>query len=219
MPSPTDQAPSHGVARAINAEAGDHAVTGDPVERAAAERAIRRSYAQFPYYGLRYGARGRRFSASDSAWLVTLCDLSPAQASEQALWLGTVLSSRGMPRWLLECHLAQLHEELVRARPADAARYAALDACAAALRERRRRVLSDDDLAALDRAFDARAPEAEARRLPHTGGMLAAATADERDGVDAAVPSLAHWLVDAERFSAEWIVAVHETLAEARERT
>ena len=209
---------THGVARTLNPEAGDHAVTADPVELAAAERAIRRSYARFPYYGRRYAARGRRFSASDSGWLVTLCDLPPAQAPAQVLWLAGVLASRGMPRWLLECHLLDLHEELVAARPGRQARYAPLRACAEVLAERRRRHLSDDDLAQLDAEFEARVPADEARRLPHTGAMLGAATTDEREGVDGAVASLAYWLVDAERFGPEWIAAVHETLAEARAR-
>jgi hypothetical protein len=204
-------------ATALNAAAGEHTVTADPAELAAAQRAIHRSWAEFPYYGRRYGARGRQFSASDSGWLVTLCDLPPAGAARQALWLGTVLSARGMPRWLLEHHLGLLADELARVRPElETTRYARLRGCADALRERRVARLGDRELAALEQAFDARVAPEERRVLRRMGGVLAAAVADERDGVELAVTSVVSWATDSARFSDRWVGAVHETVAEAR---
>lgn len=204
-------------ASALNPAAGDHAVTSDPVAIAAAERAIRRSWAEFPYYARRYGARGRSFSTSDSAWLVTLGELPADGAVRQVLWLGTVLAARGMPRWLLEHHLDLLVDELARVRPGpDGERYAGLRSCAAALRERRLAHLDAATFDALERGFAERAPAAELRRLRRMGGILAAAVADERDGIELAVSSIVPWVTDPARFDDAWITAVHETVAEAR---
>jgi hypothetical protein len=213
IPSP------YGDSRSLNPQAGHHAVTRDATELAAAARAVTRSWAQFPYYARRYGARGRAFSASDSGWLVTLCDLTPAVAVSQARWLGSVLSSRGMPQWLLECHLELLGEELTAAQPGRAARYATLGRCAANLRALRRAHLTDEDFAAIEGAFDARVGEPWNRRLRRMGGILAAAAADERAGLSRAVSSVEEWACDAEQFPEEWIAAVRETIAEARRRT
>ena len=205
-------------ASALNPAAGDHAVTADPLEIAAAERAIRRSWAEFPYYARRFGARGRSFSSSDSGWLVTLTIMTDEGARAQALWLGTVLSARGMPRWMLEHHLELLADELTHARPEDAARYERLRACARALRDRRQAHVDETTFVELERAFDARVPAAEQRRLRRMGGILVAAVADERDGVELAVPSVVSWATDPARFGDDWIAAVHETVAEARVR-
>jgi hypothetical protein len=54
------------------------------------------------------------------------------------------------------------------------------------------------------------------RRLRAMGGILVAAVADERSGIEHAVPSLTDWVCDAGRFPPEWIEAVEETLAHAR---
>jgi hypothetical protein len=48
------------------------------------------------------------------------------------------------------------------------------------------------------------------------GGILVAAVADERAGIELAVPTLTAWVSDAGRFPPEWIAAVDETLAAAR---
>lgn len=203
-------------ASTLNPDAGDHAVTADALEIAAAERAIRRSWAEFPYYARRFGARGRSFSSSDSGWLITLCDLPAEGARRQALWLGTVLAARGMPRWLLEHHLDLLADELAHVRPDDAPRYARLRECADALRERRLAHFDDATFRALEASFDARVEPSELRRLRRMGGILVAAVADERDGIEMAVPSLVSWTTDPATFGDAWIAAVHETIAEAR---
>ena len=216
---PTLAPPRTQPASALNPAAGDHAVTADPIEIAAAERAIRRSWAEFPYYARRFGARGRSFSSSDSGWLVTLCALTKEGACAQALWLGTVLSSRGMPRWMLEHHIDLLADELARVRPGQqGARYERLHDCADALRLRRLVRFDDDTFRPLEGAFDARVAPADLRRLRRMGGILVAAVADERDGVELAVPSVVSWATDPERFGDDWIAAVHETVAEARVR-
>jgi hypothetical protein len=57
---------------ALNAEAGDFEVTTDPAALAASELANARTLARFPYLVARFGERGRAFSRSDGAWLVSL---------------------------------------------------------------------------------------------------------------------------------------------------
>lgn len=206
-------------ASARNPTAGDHAVTADPLEIAAAERAIRRSWAEFPYYARRFGARGRSFSSSDSGWLVTLASLTRDGACAQALWLGTVLAARGMPRWMLEHHIGLLADELTRVRPGpEWAHYGRFHDCADALRARRLARLDEDAFRELEHAFDARVEPGDLRRLRRMGGILVAAVADERDGIGLAVPSVVSWATDPDRFGDDWIAAVHETVAEARVR-
>lgn len=203
-------------ANILNPEAGNHVVTSDPREVKACRRAAQRSWAEFPYYGHRYGTRGRQFSLSDSGWLATVCDLAPGDAVGQVKWLGGVLSSRGMPQWMLERHLSILHEELSAALPESAGRYAILASCADELRTTREAHFPPARFRALADAFDARVGEPWIRRLRGMGGILVAAVADERSGIEYAVPSLTRWVCDAGRFPPEWIAAVEETLASAR---
>lgn len=202
-------------ARQVNPEAGDHVITADPAELAAADRATRRSWRRFPYYARRYGSRGRRFSMSDSGWLLTLCDLLPDRARQQTRWLAGVLAARGMPQLLLETHLEMLHEELAAARPGDAARYGRLLECAAALRETRLAAMPQEELEALAAGFEARV-WGMTGAVREMGIVLAAAVADERAGVANAVASVEAWACDPAHFPAAWADEVRRTLAEGR---
>lgn len=205
-------------ASSINPAAGSYPVTSDPRELEAARRAGNASVAEFPYYLERYGERGRRFGASDGAWLVALCDFGAEHVRAQVLWLGTVLASRGMPRWLLERHLQVLHAELVRALPGNAERYAALLDAAALLRDLRRARISEEDFRELDEAFAARAEPGLVERMPAMGAILAAAVADEADGLAGAVRSVEVWAADRAAFPESWTSAVRATIAGARGR-
>ena len=190
-----------------NPEAGLHNLATDPVEIAAAQRASDRSWQEFPYYEARFGERGRRFGLSDSSWLVSLCSGTAARAVEQVRWLGTVLSSRGMPQILLERHLQILHEEL------GGKRYAVLLRCADDLRKRRSSVIAEP-------AFDTLSSEFESRTRglgPGAfGPLLVSAVADEGNGIERAVSSLRMWAADSERFPKRWVQAVDRTIARAR---
>jgi hypothetical protein len=200
----------------LNPEAGSHPIPADPREIEAALRAGESSWRRFPYYEQRYGERGRGFTRSDSAWLVTLCDGDEAAAHEQLAWLGRVLAARGMPRWLLELHLRVLHDELMHAVPERTSAYRTLLVGAEGLAAERRSHLGDDALRVFTSAFDARVPPEWSAGLPETGALLSAAVADERAGVENAVESLSDWLQDAARVPEEWIAAVRATLCEAR---
>lgn len=102
-------------ATAINPEAGDHPVPQNPAIIQAAIRSGRRCHKEFSYFERRYGERGRSFTDSDAAWLALLTDQSEAVVYDQVMWLGRVLSSRGIPFLLMERQLELLVEELFAA--------------------------------------------------------------------------------------------------------
>lgn len=201
----------------LNPEAGNHAITTDPRELRAALRAGERTRERFCYYQRRYGERGRRFTHSDSAWIVTLAGLDPAIAEGKLRWLGGLLAARGMPRWLLEEHLEVLHAELVAAAPEKRAAYATLLRVAGLFRAERLSHVDEVTSSDLARTFDSRVGSTAAHELPEAGALVVAAVADERGGQHRAIISLLQWLADPERFSADWVAAVSETLAAARE--
>jgi heme oxygenase len=205
---------------AINPEAGAHAVPQDPREMSAALRVGDACWDEHPYLALRYGARGLRFTHSDSAWLATLATHEPSVIREQVTWLGGLLAVRGMPRLLLQRHLERLEEELSRAVPPRRASFAKLGVAARELADARDTAISRERAAALATEFEvAVAGVAEAQRIPRAGELLVAAVQDERAGVFGAVASVEGWLVDPSRFPAAWIAAVHATLAAARALT
>jgi hypothetical protein len=211
-----DPLPRTRSARTLNPEAGEHAVAIDPLALAAATVAIERTYATFPYYVHRYGERGRRFSTSDSAWLALLGDETTESALREIRWLGKVLTSRGMPRLLLESHLRELAAELDAAQPERAARHDRLRECADALAAERRARIDDPTFETLTTSFDARVGKPWSETHRRTGQILVAAVADERCGFDRAVTSLSDWMTDPERFPEHWIEAVLDTLSAAR---
>jgi hypothetical protein len=215
MPPPEDPVVRPGVARALNPEAGDHPVTADPVELAAAEEAGRRTLARYSYFTRRYGERGTRFTRSDSAWLAQLAGDEQERVTAQVLWLGRVLASRGIPRLLLEHHLLELAAALTQALPGRAAVYLRLWRAADRLATERAAHLDDAALEDLRAGFDDAVGAEWAGRHPRTGELLGAAVADARAGIPQALPALTSWLRDPERFPAEWIAAVDQTLARA----
>ena len=164
-------------ATTVNPDAGYHKIAADPRMREAARVAAEASYAEFPYMKERYGERGMRFGLSDAGWLITLCDLPPAEAKKQVRWLGGLLSSRGMPQIILEHHLTVLATEL------SGNEFAALQRGAEDLREMRERVFP---------SFDDRAQDVE-KKLRGYGRVLVSAVADERNGIDRAVTSIEEW--------------------------
>ncbi len=201
--------------KALNPDAGTHGIADDLSEIAAALRAGELSWRAFPYYEARYGARGQRFTRSDSAWLVTLCRLEPPQVRRHVTWLGQVLAARGMPRLMLEEHLLRLHGLLCEALPERRERYEPLLAAHALLHEARVSQLSAAAQKALALEFD-RGPAARVG-LVRVGELLVSAVADELDGVDNAVSSLSGWLTERGRFDASFQRAV-QTLLQATHR-
>lgn len=202
---------------ALNPEAGDHAICLDSRELQAALRAGERSWRRFPYYERRYAERGQRFTRSDSAWLVSLAGSGAATVDGQIAWLGLVLASRGMPRWMLELHLEALYAELIAAIPEREATYVALLGAAQMLREQRLAFMDEAVFAAQSTAFAQQVGDEWDAKLPETGALLVAAVADERAGITRAVPSLVGWMTEPSRFPPRWIDAVRGTIERVRE--
>jgi hypothetical protein len=195
-----------------NPEAGNHPLPVDEREIEAVLRAGRQCFVLHPYYPERYGLRGEAFTRSDGGYLLTLADHPQSYVTNQVLWLAGVLASRGMPRWLMEVHLDLLCDEASAAVPARVRQYHKLRQAARVLRDARRAKISQRRFDTLADAFAAAAGPG----LANVGGLLVAAVCDEACGFDQAVPSLTHWLLQPGRFSAQWCVAVAETLLRAR---
>ncbi|WP_375771101.1 hypothetical protein NR798_09435 [Archangium gephyra] len=206
----------HAPAWWLNRDAGGHPITTDLDELRAALRAAEASWEEFPYYAWRYGEHGRRFSWSDSAWLVTLGGQDEARVWKHISWLGGLLAGRGMPRLMLERHLLVLSRELVHAKPVRRQAYGVLGQVAERMAGERRRVIDDQELRMFGEDFDARVGLEWSQRLRGAGELLAAAVADECWGLAQAVPSLASWMKEPARFPSPWIHAVEETLLRAR---
>src|ERR1700761_5276868 len=204
-----------GSSRVINPDAGDHAVSTDPLEQKAAEVAIRASWHEFPYYAKRYGERGWRFSLSDTGWIQTLCHFQVAESRAQVRWLAGLLASRGMPSYLLERHLELLHQEMLAVAPERAGHYLRLLDCAALLRETRLGQIPEPQFLQLASEFERQA-QASATRVTNVGVILVAAVADERAGIVATSDMLESWLTDPAMFDATWIGAIRNTLQSAR---
>jgi hypothetical protein len=202
---------------ALNPEAGDHRVTTDQRELRAALVAGKQTWRRFGYYEQRYGERGRAFTRSDSAWIVTLAEQSRGVVEGQLRWLGALLAARGMPRWLLEVHLENLHAELVAAVPEKRTSYDTLLRMSMMFREERFSHLDETTSAELAETFDRHLGSTSNNDLPEAGALLVAAVADERSGVDRAVDSLMEWLADPVRFPDVWVTAANMTVAAARE--
>lgn len=205
-------------ATSLNPSAGHHVVTADPRELAACERAGDRSWSRWTYYALRYGARGRQFTRSDSAWIATLAQYPAPVVEAQVRWLGALLAARGMPRLLLEDHLRLLHEELLVAVPERAADYAVLLQAADSLRAERDLHMPQPVLNALEKSFRELAGSAPHEDL-RAAVLIAAGVADEQAGVPGAVTSLLEWLADPGRFPRSWLNAVEQVLQEARRKS
>jgi len=160
----------------------------------------------------RYAERGEAFSRSDGGYMVTLTSHPLAYVVQQINWLGVLLASRGMPRWLLESHLDLLFDELAAAIPKRRIKYRKLVKAAEVLREARHDWISQADFEALAASFSAKSGDG----LANGGEMLVSAVCDEFCGIAKAVPSLVVWLGDPARFPAPWCAAVEQTLADAR---
>lgn len=202
-------------AETLNPLAGLHVVTSDAAEVEAARRAAETSLREYPYYRERFGERARMFGASDGAWLATLCRGDRDYVRRQVLWLGTLLSARGVPRWLLERHLEFLHRELLRL-ASSADRCQPLLEAALFLRALRREQVAERDFAALAAGFQERVGPEWTGRLPGMGSILVSAVADEAAGIGRAAESLAEWAEEPSLFPEPWIAAVRHTLADAR---
>jgi hypothetical protein len=195
----------------INLEAGDHAMPQDPREIDLALRAAQAAWDRYPYLDQRYGERGRRFTDSDSCWLVTLARAPSEMSATRSLeWLRTVLASRGLPTVILETHL-----RAIAARFAEEFGVQVQFAQFLSDREAERATLFDAGGGSqMIDAFNARFGACPGLVVASVAELIVSAWVDERAGIAGAVAALRDWLIDPERFSADWIASVHALLAE-----
>ncbi len=178
----------------LNPEAGQHPIPSDERELRASVAAAHRCWNAFPYFEMRYGDRGKRFAASDAAWLTTLCNLEVGALIDQVFWLADVLSVRGIPTWLLENQLRMLHEELMKARPEEMARYERLLLASDVLRSRRASAFSEEKMVAFGHELKERFFRGSNGPWKDLCLVLAAATADEVSGIQGSLEAVLSWL-------------------------
>lgn len=200
----------------LNSAAGSVPVPSDPREVAAAVRAGDILWRAVPYFGFRYGARGKRFGYSDCAYFLTLLGYDQGTINRQVEWTAGVLSQRGMPSLLLELQLRVLGR-ILRREFSGGDRGEPLILAADALRDARRERLGDDQIEGLGREFAERIGFPRHRWAIGMGVLLAAAVADELGGMRRSAASIEEWATDPTVFPSNWIDAVRETLAAARQ--
>ncbi len=200
----------------INPEAGNHPIPDDEREIRAALKASTRSWTEFPYYEHRYGERGKRFSDSDTCWLVTLTRLDQKSMQRQIEWIGRLLATRGMPQIMLEYTLNYLHEELTIAIPDNKSTYEKLLISAEILRQARTQLISEKEFESLSSEFDQFAGAEFAKQLKNTGRLLVASVLDEKNGIKGAVSALQEWLLEDARFPAKWISGVQKIISKTK---
>jgi heme oxygenase len=196
----------------INPEAGNHPMPDDKHEIQAALKASDRGWTEFPYYEHRYGERGKRFSDSDTCWLVTLTRLDQESMQRQIEWIGRVLATRGMPQIMLEKTLKYLHEELTIAIPDNTATYDKLLTSAEILRKARTQLISEKELESLSNEFDQFAGAELSKQFKNTGRLLVASVVDEKNGITGAISALQEWVTDEARFPNTWISGVKDII-------
>ena len=201
----------------INPEAGNHPIPEDEREIQAALNASDRGWAEFPYYEQRYGQRGKRFSDSDTCWLVTLTSLDPESMQKQIDWIGRILSTRGMPLLMLEFTLRILYEELAMSLPDKTATYEKLLRAATILTETRNKLILEKLFQSLSSEFEQAVGSEMADRYKNTGKLLVSSVADEKGGIKGAVCALQDWMTDTSRFPEQWITAINSIIIKARQ--
>jgi heme oxygenase len=199
---------------AVNFEAGDHAMPQDPREIAMALRAARAAWTKYPYLARRFGDRGKRFTDSDSCWLVALARMPAATAMRNLAWLRTVLASRGIPTAILEGHLHAIAREFA----GQADKRAGFDGFLASLDAERQALGGAETISRVVDRFDRRFRGCAGRTVESASQLIASAWMDERAGIAGALAAVRDWFTDGERFSDDWIATVHALVA-ALDRT
>jgi len=200
---------------AINFEAGDHAMPQNPLEIDLALRAAKVAWEKYPYLEYRYGERGRRFTDSDSCWLVTLTRAPRQVPVTKALeWLRTVLSSRGIPTVILEFHLEAIQRAIRVEFPEQLDMQIQFDQFLSDRETERRRLFGTESRSRLIDMFDQRFRACTGFKVESAAELITSAWVDKHSGISGSLSALRNWFTDVERFSADWIASVYEVLVE-----
>ncbi len=197
----------------LNPEAGNFPIPTDPIEINCAISAGLKCWDEFPFYEKRYGERGRRFTVSDSAWLVTLSELPVDLAISQVYWLAKYLAKIGMPTITMEFQLKYLYEELSEAIPENEPKYKTLLIASNALCESRLKILEQQFFEEGNLVFNSYLEDSgySDEILDNTGLLICSSIADLRNEFDDSVQAFKCWITDPLIFPNEWIKAVEET--------
>jgi hypothetical protein len=199
----------------INFEAGDHAMPQNPLEIDLALRAAQVAWEKYPYLAHRYGERGRRFTDSDSCWLVTLTRAPRQVAVTKALeWLRTVLSSRGIPTVILEFHLEAIQRAIRVEFPEQLDMQIQFDQFLSNRKTERRRLFGAESRPGLIDMFDQRFRACTGFKVESAAELITSAWVDKHSGISGSLSALRNWFTDVERFSTDWIASVYEVLVE-----
>jgi hypothetical protein len=193
---------------ALNPEAGDHAMPQTPEDIELARKAGERAWEKFPYLQARYADRGKRFTGSDSCWLMTLVPLPPPAIRKSLFWLRDLLSVRGIPGLILETHLAQILDLAQGSQPPRNEEFRNFETVFLELRNERRKRLADELLKKIAEDWEPALQASGGKPLLGASQVLASAWADEKNGVLGAFLSVQGWLMDPSRFSKEWVARI-----------
>jgi hypothetical protein len=198
---------------ALNPEAGNFPIPTNPMEIEAAIEAGMICWNEFSFYEKRYGERGKRFTISDSVWLVTLHELPFELALNQVLWLAKYLANRGMPVITMEYHLKYLYQELAKRIPENEPNYKTLLDVSEQLKKQRTDKISDSVFEKSNALFHDcyKQFNAEDAMLQNTGLLIASSIADSKNGMNESMVNFKTWLTDPELFSSNWIQAIEKT--------
>jgi hypothetical protein len=182
-----------------------------------AVEASARAYARaFPYLQWRYGETGTGFVRSDNAHLMAVAENDAEEFDRQVRWTADLLSERGMPRWMLEIDLELMSRVAARMLPERPDIAAHLRRGSRQLADMRHRVMTELGFRRCAEGFARAAGLAPNRLWNGMGCLLAAAVADEQDGLRHAVARVHEWAADPRRFGPRWIEAVDHTIAHGR---
>lgn len=195
---------------AINFEAGDHAMPQNPHEVALALRAGKAAWDKYPYLDRRFAQRGRRFTSSDSCWLVALARMPVDSATKNLRWLRTVLASRGIPTVILAAHLGAISDALAEAFPGQATLRAPFDRFLASLDAERHSLPGGPMISTLVDEFDRRLDACAGPVVPSAAQLVASAWVDQQSGIAGSLAATRDWFTDPARFSPDWILHVND---------
>jgi heme oxygenase len=192
---------------AVNPEAGIHAMPEDPVLIDVALRAGIRARDKFPYLEQRFGERGRRFTASDSCWLLSLVPQEFNSIKKSIWWLRTVLSSRGIPSVILENHMRELASGL-EAVPNCGGTTENFRKAIVALEAERGKYLSEADYQKISAKYrdDLNSNSGNLDPLP----LLISARLDELSGIKGADEATYGWFASSQGKAAKWGTLISE---------
>ena len=198
---------------AVNFEAGDHAIPQSPIEIELALRTGRAAWERYPYLAHRFGERGRRFTSSDSCWLVNLARMPVDTATRSLEWLRAVLASRGIPTVILESHLRAISAAMTAQCPDHAELCARYEPFLMGRQAERRALCSVESLPPLIGEFEQRFRACDGLTIECAAELIVSAWIDEHCDISGALAAVRDWFLAPDRFSAHWIANVDELLA------